>query len=169
MRTRTNLLLAALVATACWFSAVAAYAEPLTVDTQTLSKANPELDGTEVRFVGEAIGETLRADGRSRWVNVLADGVAIGVVAPTDTLDVIDGFGVYSRRGTIVEVTGVFNVACPQHGGDLDVHASEIRALEPSEPIERPANLFKGVVAAALFVVAGALAYLFRLRKRHTL
>ena len=169
MRTSTNRLLAALVVAVCCLTPVAAYAAPLTIDTQTLSQANPELDGTEVRFVGEAIGETLRADDQSRWVNVLDDGVAIGVVAPTGMLDVIDGFGVYSRRGTLVEVTGVFNVACPQHGGDLDVHASEIRALEPSVPIERPANLLKGVVAAVLFVVAGALAYLFRLRKRHAL
>lgn len=147
----------------------AAHAVPVRIDTFALSQADSDLDGRVVRFQGEAIGESLRADADTRWANILDDGVAIGVVAPTQMLTAIDGWGDWSRRGTIVEVTGVFNVACTQHGGDLDVHASKIRALEPSVPIERPVDLAKAGVAAFAFVLAAALAYLFRMRKRHAL
>lgn len=161
------------LATLLFFSVVMvpciAYAVPVPVDTHTLSQADPELDGLMVHFEGEAIGESLRADGDTRWANILDDGVAIGVVAPTEMLQSIDGWGDWSRRGTIVEVTGVFNVACTQHGGDLDVHATEIRMLAPSVPIERPVDFIKLAVAAVVFVLAGALAFVFRMRKRQAL
>lgn len=166
MRRMTGLLAIFVVLAALLLMPLTAHAIPVRVDTTALSQADPDLDGRTVRFTGEAIGETLRADSRTRWVNVLEDGVAIGVVAPNAMLEPIDGFGDWSRRGTIVEVTGVFNVACPQHGGDLDVHAQEIRILEPSKPIERPVQPAKAAVAALAFALAGGLFVLMRYLKR---
>jgi len=32
-------------------------------------------------------------------------------------------------RGDTVEVTGVLHRACPQHGGDLDLHATRLEVL----------------------------------------
>lgn len=146
-----------------------ASATPRALDVATMVQGDPSLDGQEVRFSGEAIGESLRADKGARWVNVFDGGAAIGVVVVPDMLEGIDGFGEWSRRGTRVEVTGILNIACPQHGGDLDVHASELRVLAPSEPIERPVRLEKALVAGAALGVALVLAVRVRLLRRRTI
>lgn len=148
---------------------VAAFAAPVAVDTVGLSQADPTLDGQSVQFSGEAIGETLRASGETRWVNVLDNGTAIGVVAPTSMLQSIDGFGDWSQVGTRIEVTGVFNVACDEHGGDLDVHATEIRVLAPAREIPRPISTWKIFVSVAILAAFAALVARLRYVRHHSL
>ncbi len=139
-----------------------AFAAPMRIDTATIAQADPDLDGVVIVFTGEAIGDSLRAPAGQRWVNVLEGATAVGVVADPELFAGIDGFGEWSRTGTRVEVTGVLNIACTQHGGDLDVHASEVRVLAPSEPVERPISPEKGVAALGALALALVLVLRFR-------
>jgi hypothetical protein len=143
-----------------------AAAAPLAVDTTRLSQGEAALDGATVRFSGEAIGEALKAGGDYRWVNVLADGVAIGVFTPQELVGDIDGYGDWDRTGSIVEVTGVYNVACEQHGGDLDVHATDVRVTRRSIARTHPVRPYKAIVAFLAAAVGIALALRYRTLKR---
>ncbi len=124
------------------------------------------LDGTVVSLEGEAIGEMLRADPGAVWVNVLSDGTALGVYVPTTDAGAVTVFGDYTHTGDIVRVTGVFNRACDQHGGDMDIHATQIEVVTPGSPREREVAIWKLGLAAAGFALAGASAYQSRRRRR---
>lgn len=161
---RSGLLVLALVCVALTPSL--AFAAPDPVDTIRLSMAEPRLDGATVRFSGEAIGEALKAGGDNRWINVLDEGVAIGVFAPQDAIAGIDGYGEWGREGTRIEVTGVYNVACPDHGGDLDVHATEIKVLAPSAERLHPVRPWKALVALVGVTIAAVLGLRYRALRR---
>ncbi len=151
-----------------WVGSAHALPAPVPTDTTALSAADGALDGQTVRFTGEAIGDVLNAGSDHRWVNVLADGVAIGVLVPVEQVEVIDGLGEWSRTGTILEVVGVYNVADAEHGGDLDVHATSIRALRKSVPREHPIQPVQGIVAVVVLALSGVLAARFRVMRRRT-
>lgn len=147
------------------------FSHPLSVGAATRSATSilsdrAELDGTVVSLQGEAIGEALRADPGSVWVNVLSDGTALGVYLPTADAGVVTVFGDYVHTGDIVRATGVFNRACDQHGGDMDIHATHIEVVTPGFPREHSVELWKLGLAAAGLALAGASAYHSRRRRR---
>jgi hypothetical protein len=51
--------------------------------------------------------------------------------------------GDYRHKGDMVEVMGVFNRACREHGGDLDIHAESIRVIALGYETERPISMSK--------------------------
>jgi hypothetical protein len=103
-------------------------------------------DGQVVQFIGEAIGEAQRR-GDMAWIHLNDDayGLAIagadtplagsnsgiGVWVESAMASRITSFGTYRRHGDLVEVTGTFHAACPQHGGDTDIHATSLRIVRP--------------------------------------
>ena len=91
-----------------------------------------QYDGKTVIYQGEAVGDIMvRAD--HAWVHLNDGYIAIGVWARKDELRDIAHLGNYRAKGDIIEVTGVFHRCCPEHGGDLDIHAWEIRKTAPGE------------------------------------
>ncbi|MDO8847434.1 MAG: hypothetical protein Q7W51_03465 [Coriobacteriia bacterium] len=129
-----------------------------------LVSAESGLDGSTVTFEGEVVSEVL-AGGRGHvWVNVLSDGVAIGVWAPAELADDLEVFGDWGHNGDRVVVTGTFNQACDVHGGDLDVHATSVELLERGSERHHPAAFWKlGVGAGG--IVLGLLGHR-RMRRR---
>lgn len=112
-------------------------------------------DGRMVTLRGEVIG-SIMLRGEHGWVNVGDPVAAVGVWAPAAALPAIRFSGGYARRGDTVLVTGVFHQACPQHGGDPDVHASSVQVVESGAPLEHPVPVSKWAVGATL-LGAGAL------------
>jgi hypothetical protein len=91
-----------------------------------------QYDGKTVIYQGEAIGDIMiRAD--HAWIHLNDGYIAIGVWVRKDGLKDIAYLGNYRAKGDIIEVTGVFHRCCPEHGGDLDIHAWEIRKIAPGE------------------------------------
>ncbi|MDD5156076.1 MAG: DNA-binding protein [Candidatus Omnitrophica bacterium] len=83
-------------------------------------------NGKTVVYEGEVIGDVM-VRGDYAWVN-LNDGFnAIGIWCPKSLTTDIIYKGSYKYRGDRLEVTGVFWRSCPEHGGDLDIHAQAIR------------------------------------------
>jgi hypothetical protein len=125
-------------------------------------------DGRIVGFTGEAIGEAMRR-GAMAWIHLnddaygLADAGAttthagansgIAVWVDADDASLISVFGDFKHHGDLVEVTGTFNAACPQHGGDMDIHATSLRIVRPGYPtatLIRPSRMIAAAILAGL-------------------
>lgn len=142
----------------------------LTLTPTELVVIDRSLDGSRVRVTGEAIGEDLHADGDHRWVNILADGTAVGVFVSNDSADQIDVYGDHTHRGDTIEVVGTVNVACDEHGGEFDIHAEEFTVVAEGGTIDRPVAPWKGIVGVLAAVVAFIeMRVLGRVRERHLL
>lgn len=144
---------------------------PSSAGTEPLSAAHvvalgKNSDGSVVEFEGEAVGEALRAGDGRVWVNVSSGGAAVGVVASEQDAGAIDTFGRYGWVGSTVYVRGVLNVACDEHGGDLDVHATDLTVVQRGHRRMHAVPWWQLGVAGAL-LVAAALAVVARRRLRH--
>jgi len=122
-------------------------------------------EGRRIEIEGEVIGDKMaRSDGV--WVEVLADGAAIGVLLSPNDASGIAALGSYARIGDRVRIQGVFHRACPDHGGDLDVHAEHVAKLAEGHATPHaivPARVSWGI---ALCLSGTTLAALWRLRER---
>jgi hypothetical protein len=129
-----------------------------------------EWDGKTVIFTGEAIGEAMPR-GRMAWIHVnddaymwknIEEGATLGgynsghaVWLAADLADRISFFGDFKHEGDVVEATGVFNAACAEHGGDMDIHATELRVLRAGHPVSHTVSRSRLIPAGIMLVVAG--------------
>ena len=103
------------------------YAEP--ISSTELIQNSRKYDGEEVVFEGEVIGEVMpRGDGV--WVNVNDAENSIGIWMPHELAATIEYKGGYNVKGDILKIKGIFNRACVQHGGDLDIHAISLEKIK---------------------------------------
>lgn len=115
-----------------------------TAAAQGLSSADlidqaKEYDGKTVTYAGELIGEIMRR-GEFAWVNIKDGEHSIGVWLNAALLKDINFAGNFKTRGDTVEITGVFHRACPEHGGDLDIHAQGLRKLASGRMVGEKLN-----------------------------
>jgi hypothetical protein len=138
-------------------------------------------NGRMVTFKGEAIGECM-ARGKMAWIHLnddaymeknIEEGAALGgynsghaVWVSAEMARKIRFFGDFKHDGDIAKVSGIFNAACREHGGDMDIHASSIEVLRVGHPVPHVANTDRIVVAAVLFVLAGILYGIRRIAER---
>ncbi len=142
-------------------------AQAAPVSPAALVRDRTAYDGTVVELQGEAIGEALRANKGMVWINVMVEDTAIGVWTTPESAQAIGTWGDYRTSGDTVLVKGVFNLACAEHGGEMDVHAERLRVTDRGERVVRPLDWWKGalgVVAFGLAAVQGVV--LVRLRRR---
>jgi hypothetical protein len=125
-------------------------------------EAARELDCRFLSLEGEAIGEFLER-GDQGWLNLLDQGTAIGVWAERAALPAGIDYGSYRRRGSLLRVRGILHRACPEHGGDLDLHALEIELIAPGAATPHPVARSR-LVLAAILLLAAALSGLLWLR-----
>jgi hypothetical protein len=153
-------------------------AETPSPGSTTLVEDAKEWDGRTVTFTGEAVGEAMRR-GTMAWIHVNDDAYGlhegagtllagfnggIGVWVETRLASRITVFGDYGHHGDVVEVTGVFHAACPQHGGDMDIHAGSLRVTRAGQRVKHPVDPRRiltagmmGALAALLFIVRAIL------------
>lgn len=148
-----SVLLAALLVLAPSSRALAATAA-VPVDGPVLASGTSGLDGERVVLEGECVSEALYGGRDHVWVNVLSNGTAIGVWMPQELAAELGVVGTWKNTGDVVRVVGVFNEACDQHGGDLDVHAETLALLRPGERRDRPVSWWKLAVGLAGGVAA---------------
>jgi len=96
-----------------------------------------QYDGKTVNYRGEVIGEVM-VRGDYAWLHVNDGTIAIGIWAPKAIIRNILYAGDYHKNGDIVEVSGTFHRSCLEHGGDLDIHASEIKKITPGSLVIQP-------------------------------
>lgn len=126
-------------------------------------------DGQVIPFKGEAIGEAM-IRGAYAWLHInddayylknVEEGAALGgyntgmaVWLPANLAREVTIFGDYKHEGDIVEVRGTFNAACAQHGGDMDIHATELRVMTPGHHAIDYVRLWKVALAIGLSLLA---------------
>jgi len=116
------------------------YAQPIS-STELINSAK-QYEGKLIVYEGEVIGDIMKR-GDYSWMNINDGQNAIGVWINNSLVKDIVYTGSYKSIGDGVEVTGIFNRACPQHGGDLDIHAQAIRKTSEGRLIQKRLNLGK--------------------------
>ncbi|MCE5202634.1 MAG: hypothetical protein LLG24_00200 [Actinomycetia bacterium] len=145
---------------------------PNTPSSSGLVEEPKKYDGSTVTFTGEAIGEVM-VRGENAWVHLnddayylknVEEGAQLGgynagmpVWLPAGEAGKITTFGDYKHEGDVVTVTGEFHAACPEHGGDMDIHATALEVVQPGHRAADPIKPGKAVLAVALALLAGAL------------
>ncbi len=140
-------------------------------DVKSLLGASRRLDGKAVRFTGVATGTALAAGDGHVWVCVKSAGRAIGVWMDAEQAAQVAHFTGYTSEGDDVVVEGVFNRACAEHAGELEVHATHVSVEAQGGPLDRlvpGARLVAAVVLAlaALAALASCHAVLRRTGRR---
>lgn len=123
-----------------WFIVSVAYAQPIS-STELISNAK-QYDAKLVTYEGEVIGDVM-VRGDYAWINVNDGKNAIGIWIPKSLTKDILYTGSFKSKGDWIEITGVFQRACPEHGGDLDIHAQTMRKISAGRPIFERLNLDK--------------------------
>jgi len=172
------LLLAATAFAACVApSSAVAFESPNDPSSGELVEAPAEWDARTVSFEGEAIGEAMhRPDGT--WLHLnddaymyrnIEEGEPLGgyntgmpVWIERDLAEKVTVFGDYTHEGDVVVVRGVFNAACAQHGGDMDIHATTLTVKVPGHVVREPVKPVKAAVAALMFLLAVGLGLVSR-------
>ena len=108
------------------FTLYTAYAQPIS-STEFIKNAK-FYDGKLVVYEGEVIGDVMKR-GENAWINVNDGTNAVGVWIKASFIKDINYTGSYKSSGDRVEVVGVFNRSCIEHGGDLDIHAQSLRKI----------------------------------------
>ncbi len=122
-------------------------------------------DGREVLIEGELIGD-LMVRGDHLWLSLLDKGTAVGVWAEKSRIPPIRFLGAYGVQGDTVRIRGVMHRACPDHGGDLDIHAKAVELLKRGGVVSHPMNKLKVFAALALSIAGLWFVSLWRRRER---
>jgi hypothetical protein len=130
----------------------ACFAQPIS-STELINKAG-QYDGKNVVYAGEVIGDVMER-GDFAWVNVNDGENAIGIWLNKELAGEIRFTGSYHARGDRLEITGIFNRGCIQHGGDMDIHAQTVRTISPGELVREEFDTGKRNFT---FILLGALA-----------
>lgn len=127
-----------------------------------LIESGKELDKSNITISGEAIGEAL-GRGDYTWLNINDTTNAIGVYMSTDDANKVKTYGGFNEKGDIIEVKGIFNRACKEHGGDMDIHASKVIIKEEGKQIVNNIDfnkIFLLLISSAILLVVAMLYYL---------
>ena len=149
----------------CWMSIIASsncYAQTST-SLDLLNNAK-QYDGKTISYKGEVIGDVM-IRGDHAWLHVNDGTIAIGIWATKTMIQDIRYAGDYHKKGDIVEVSGTFHRSCSEHGGDLDIHASEIKKITSGSPVIQPISRKKayfGVYSLILVLLFYALKKFFQ-------
>jgi hypothetical protein len=133
-----------------FFCGTVCYAQQIS-STELINNAK-EYDGKSVVYAGEAIGDVM-ARGDFVWVNINDGENAIGVWLDKELAREIQFTGSYRAKGDLLEITGVFHRSCIQHGGDMDIHAQEIRKISPGRVVSEELDTGKRNFVFILLVV----------------
>lgn len=139
-----------------------AFAQAVT-SADLINKAK-NYDGKTVAYRGEAIGDImLRKD--YAWINANDGKNAIGVWIKKELAKDIRFLGGYGYMGDVIEVEGEFHRACPEHGGDMDIHAQTVAVVSQGNKIIHQVKMKKIKVATGVFFVLVILCLFWLFRK----
>ncbi len=132
--------------------------------TELIERAR-DLDGQTVIYAGEVVGEVMIRGDRA-WINVSDGQNVLGCWCGKEQAAGIKYCGQYGFRGDYVQVTGTFNRACRQHGGEFDLHAGELSVTAEGGKRDTSVTANKKKLAIFLAVPAALIAVYYFVRTR---
>jgi hypothetical protein len=121
------------------------------ISSRELIQNAKQYDGKTIVYTGEAIGDVM-ARGNFFWINISDGQGVIGVWAKRELMVQISQTGGYQKQGDILTVKGIFRRSCPLHGGDLDIHAENLRRIKQGRVLTEVVDPRKKELAIALFI-----------------
>ena len=162
---KISIILAIFVLTIITF-AIPSNASNLTEINQLIENAK-NLDNKQVSIQGELIGEALER-GEYAWLNINDKTNAIGVWIKQTDIKAIKFYGDYKYIGDIVEIKGTFHKACPEHGGDVDIHVAVIKIVKEGYAVKDNVSYKKVITTLGLVIITLLLFLIYlRIMKRH--
>jgi hypothetical protein len=132
------------------------------ISINNLIEQSITLDNKEVTIQGEVIGEALER-GEYVWLNINDTTNAIGVWIKKSEINNIRFFGDYKTSGDIVKITGIFYRACPEHGGDVDIHSKNIVIVETGHNETDVVSINKITTAIITIVISLGMVYVYKM------
>ena len=126
-----------------------------------LIENSKSIDNSKIILKGEAIGEAMNR-GKYSWVNISDGSTAMGIWLESGEAKDIKNFGKYGHKGDILEVTGTFNRACSEHGGDMDVHAISVKIIDAGGSVAIPISSNKKIISLMFAVITLTLILLYK-------
>ncbi len=136
-----------------------------TISSSELIEKNRFYDGKTISFQGEVVGDVM-VRGENAWIHLNDDrygsenveegskleGYNSGhaVWCRASDVESIEYVGDYKNSGDVVEVNGVFNRACAEHGGDMDIHADGVELVRRGHAVSHPFNAQRALIALIL-------------------
>jgi len=149
---------------AVFFFSFQCYAQDIS-STELIKEAR-QYDGNTVTYRGEVVGDIM-IRGDYAWLNVNDGSNAIGIWIKKKMLRGIIYTGDYKAKGDIIEVSGIFHRSCPEHGGDLDLHARLLTKVVSGEPHPVAVNVKKIYLAFLLFMLTASVYLLRKFTRYH--
>jgi hypothetical protein len=128
----------------------------VSVTSDELINNAKDYDKKIVVYSGEIVGDIMNR-GENAWINIFDGTNAIGVWITAEDAKKIKYAGKYSITGDTVKVTGIFDRACPKHGGDLDIHANKLDILKQGHADIKKINYSFIIISVILLAAAIAL------------
>ena len=136
----------------------------VSVTSDDLINDAKDYDKKEVVYSGEVIGDIMKR-GENTWINISDGANAIGIWITMDMANEIKYTGKYNFTGDTVKVTGMFNRACSEHGGDLDIHASKIEVIKQGHSDLKKIN-YNFIIVSVILLVVALILNIFILKKK---
>jgi hypothetical protein len=118
---------------------------------ELINKAK-DYDNQTVIYQGEVIGDVM-ARGEYAWVNLNDGKNALGIWVKKGLVGEIANAGSYKAIGDTIEVSGVFHRSCPEHGGDLDIHAQSLRVVKSGNRVKQHLSSRRQKIALGLGII----------------
>ena len=123
-----------------------------------------EFDKKEVTVKGEAIGEALERKDYT-WININDTTNAMGIYMTKEDANKVKTYGGYSKIGDTIQVSGQFNRACKEHGGDMDIHAKKVELVKKGEILKQTFPKTKVYIAAVSLIIVAILYKIYKKEK----
>ncbi|MCM8819731.1 MAG: hypothetical protein NC925_02935 [Candidatus Omnitrophica bacterium] len=123
-----------------------------TISSIELLNNSTNYDNKLITFEGEVIGDILRR-GNYSWINVNDNNVTIGVWVDNLLIKDITFTGNYKTEGDRIEIRGVFHKNCIFHGGELDIHANEVKIIKKGKIRDFPLQVGKVKFVIILIII----------------
>lgn len=134
---------------------------------EALASADAYYDGATVVVTGEVVGDRINAEigSNSCWITLYSLRKAtsemykpssIQVYVSNSLADSIDMYGRYNVRGTRVQINGIFHLACVEHEGLSDIHATSLSVVQNGSSLKQSiewSSFVPGVFAVAVGLI----------------
>ncbi len=124
------------------FSLITSFVFAQSISSAELINNAKQYDGQTVTYEGELIGDVMLR-GNYAWLNLNDGENALGIWAPKSFTNIINYTGGYKAKGDWLRVNGEFHRACPEHGGDLDIHAKNVEKINAGRATNERVNTSK--------------------------
>ena len=121
------------------------------------------LDGQTLQIEGEVIGDMRHVDfdDSHYWITLQSKEKdkynTITVYCSSVTTSMIDTYGAYGRRGTTLQIRGVFHIACPDHDGLPDFHAESTSVKAKGNTVNPPFSPDGLTIGIMMLLVGGVM------------